>query len=192
MKNLVVFGPPGCGKGTQSANIVKRYELVHLSTGDIIRKEINANSAMGDLLNKFVSHGVLVPDNIILKEVYRFGLDHLNSKGIVFDGFPRNLYQAQMLDRIFHKKSMRIGLVISIDVPEDVLMSRIIERGKTSGRSDDTIEVMKNRLMVYQSQTQPVIDYYKKCNRLVLIDGTKPVDKVFEEIELIINERLYR
>ncbi len=192
MKNLVVFGPPGCGKGTQSANIVQRYGLVHLSTGDIIRKEIAGESAMGDLLNKFVSHGVLVPDNIILKEVYRFGLDHLRSNGIVFDGFPRNLYQAQMLDRIFHKKSMRIGLVISIDVPEDILMARIIERGKTSGRSDDTIEVMKNRLMVYQSQTQPVIDYYKKCNRLVLIDGTKAVNNVFDDIEQIINERLYR
>lgn len=192
MKNMVVFGPPGCGKGTQAAKIVENYGLVHLSTGDIIRREISKVTAMGDLLNKFVSHGVLVPDNIILKEVYRFGIDHLQSAGIVFDGFPRNLYQAQMLDRIFHKKSLRISLVISIDVPEEELINRILERGKTSGRTDDNIEVMKNRLMVYWSQTQPVIDYYKKCKRLVSVDGTKTVDEVFAEIESIINTRLIR
>lgn len=192
MKNMVIFGPPGCGKGTQSANIVEKYGLVHLSTGDIIRREISKITAMGDLLNKFVSHGVLVPDNIILKEVYRFGLNHLDSKGIVFDGFPRNLYQAQMLDRIFNKKSLRISLVVSIDVPEEELIKRILARGLTSGRADDNSEVMKNRLMVYWSQTQPVIDYYKKCKRLVSVDGTRSVNEVFAEIENIINTRLGR
>ncbi len=190
MFNMVVFGPPGCGKGTQAAKIVEKYGFLHVSTGDIIRRQISKGSAMGQLLEKFTSRGLLVPDQIILKEIWRFALEHQYEKGIIFDGFPRNLYQAQMLDRIFHKKEMRIGLVVSIDVPEEELMRRVIERGRTSGRSDDNAEVMHNRLLVYFGQTRPVIDYYRKNRRLVDIAGNRPVEVVAAEIDSAIANRI--
>ncbi len=175
---MVIFGPPGCGKGTQAARIVQTHGFLHISTGDLIRREIAAGTAMGELYNKFISRGMLVPDQIILKELYRYAITHSNAKGIIFDGFPRTLYQAQMLDRIFVKRKMKIGLVISIEVPEDELMKRVLERGKTSGRSDDNENIMNNRLMIYFSQTQPVIDYYRKTKRLVPVDGNQHIDTV--------------
>jgi len=190
MFNMVIFGPPGCGKGTQAARIVQTHGFLHISTGDLIRNEISAGTAMGELYNKFISRGMLVPDQIILKELYRFALNHVNSKGIIFDGFPRTLYQAQMLDRIFVKRKMKIGLVISIDVPEEELMSRVLERGKTSGRSDDNETIMNNRLMVYFSQTQPVIDYYRKTKRLVSIDGNQHIDTVAAIIDKTIRNHM--
>lgn len=190
MFNMVVFGPPGCGKGTQASKIVEKYGFLHVSTGDIIRRQISKATAMGQLLEKFTSRGLLVPDQIILKEIWRFAMQHQYEKGIIFDGFPRNLYQAQMLDRIFYKKEMRIELVVSIDVPEEELMRRVLERGKTSGRSDDNAEVMQNRLLVYFGQTQPVIDYYRKNRRLVSIKGSRPVDEVANNIEEAISKRL--
>ena len=111
MFNMVIFGPPGCGKGTQAARIVQAHGFLHISTGDLIRSEISAGTAMGDLYNKFISRGMLVPDQIILKELYRYALNHSNAKRIIFDGFPRIHYQAQMLDRIFIKRSYRKTLL---------------------------------------------------------------------------------
>jgi adenylate kinase len=190
MFNMVVFGPPGCGKGTQAAKIVEKYGFLHVSTGDIIRRQISKGTAMGQLLEKFTARGLLVPDSIILKEIWRFALEHQYEKGIIFDGFPRNLYQAQMLDRIFNKKEMRINLVVSIDVHEDELMRRVIERGKTSGRIDDNAEVMHNRLLVYFSQTQPVIEYYRKNKRLETVHGIQPVEQVASHIDAALQKRL--
>jgi adenylate kinase len=186
MYNMVIFGPPGCGKGTQAAKIVKNFGFLHVSTGDLIRKEIASGTQMGKLYNKFISRGMLVPDQLILKELYRFALNNKDASGMIFDGFPRTLYQAQMLDRIFFKKDMKIALVISIEVPEEKLIARIVERGKTSGRSDDNEVVMSNRLMVYFSQTQPVIDYYRKTKRLFSIDGDQSIDTVATIIDEII------
>lgn len=190
MFNMVVFGPPGCGKGTQATKIVEKYGFLHVSTGDIIRRQISKGTAMGQLLEKFTTRGLLVPDSIILKEIWRFALAHQYEKGIIFDGFPRNLYQAQMLDRIFNKKEMRINLVVSIDVHEEELMRRVIERGKTSGRTDDNAEVMHNRLLVYVSQTKPVIDYYRKNNRLETVHGIQPVEQVAAQIDAALQKRL--
>lgn len=189
MFNMVVFGPPGCGKGTQSKKIVEDFGFLHMSSGDLIRKEIRKNTAMGQFLEKFISRGLLVPDNIILKEIFRYWLQHLNAKGMVFDGFPRNLYQAQMMDHVFNKRNYEVELVISIEVPEDELIHRVIERGKDSGRADDTAEVMHNRLLIYQSQTRPVIDYYKKNKRLFTIDGQNPIEEVYTEIKSMISEK---
>lgn len=190
MFNMVVFGPPGCGKGTQAARIVENHGFLHVSTGDILRRQIASGNAMGELLEKFTSRGLLVPDQIILKEIWRFALRHQYEKGIIFDGFPRNLYQAQMLDRIFYKKEMRINLVVSIDVDEDELIRRVLERGKTSGRTDDNAEVMHNRLLVYVGQTRPVIDYYRRKKRLVEISGNRPVDEVAASIDLAIVHKM--
>ena len=190
MINIVLLGPPGCGKGTQAARIVQNHGLLHISTGDLIRNEINAGTAMGELFNKFISSGMLVPDQIILKELYRFALNNSDAKGFIFDGFPRTLYQAQMLDRIFVKRKMKIEIVISIDVPENELMKRVLERGKTSGRNDDNEMIMNNRLMVYFSQTQPVIDYYRKTKRLISIDGNQHIDTVAAIIDKTIRDHM--
>lgn len=192
MFNMVVFGPPGCGKGTQSAKIVEDFAFLHLSSGDIIRKEIKEGTAMGEFLEKFTNRGLLVPDNIILKEIYRYALNHQDSKGIVFDGFPRNLYQAQMLDKIFNKKELQIEIVVAIEVPEEELIKRVLERGKESGRSDDNAEVMHNRLLVYWSQTQPVIDYYKKNKRLYTIDGKQSIEQVHKDIHSLIAKKYHK
>ncbi|MBN2729693.1 MAG: adenylate kinase [Bacteroidales bacterium] len=189
MFNMVVFGPPGCGKGTQSKKIVEDFGFLHMSSGDLIRKEIRKNTAMGQFLEKFISRGLLVPDSIILKEIFRYWLQHLNAKGMVFDGFPRNLYQAQMMDKVFNKRKLGIELVISIEAPEDELIRRVIERGKDSGRTDDNAEVMHNRLLIYQSQTRPVIDYYKKNKRLFTVDGQNPIKEVYAEIKSLISEK---
>jgi len=187
---MVIFGPPGCGKGTQAARIVQAHGFLHISTGDLIRREISSGSAMGELYDKFISRGMLVPDQIILKELYRFALKHSNATGIIFDGFPRTLYQAQMLDRIFVKRKMKIGLVVSIEVHEDELMKRVLERGKTSGRNDDNESVMNNRLMIYFSQTQPVIEYYRKTKRLVSVDGNQHIDTVAAAIDKTIRNHM--
>jgi len=187
---MVIFGPPGCGKGTQAARIVQNHGFLHISTGDLIRREISSGSAMGELYDKFISRGMLVPDQIILKELYRFALKHNNATGIIFDGFPRTLYQAQMLDRIFVKRKMKIGLVVSIEVHEEELMKRVLERGKTSGRNDDNESVMNNRLMIYFSQTQPVIEYYRKTKRLVSVDGNQHIDTVAAAIDKTIRNHM--
>ncbi|PLW94984.1 MAG: adenylate kinase [Marinilabiliales bacterium] len=189
MFNMVVFGPPGCGKGTQSKKIIEEFGYRHMSSGDLIRKEIRKGTAMGQFLEKFISRGLLVPDGIIMKEIFRYWLRNLDTKGMVFDGFPRNLYQAQMMDRVFNKKGYDIELVISIEVPEDELIRRVIERGKDSGRADDNAEVMHNRLLVYQSQTRPVIEYYKKNKRLFAVDGQNPIEEVYAEIRQLIVDK---
>jgi len=191
MFNMVVFGPPGCGKGTQSKKIVEDFGFRHMSSGDIIRKEIRKGTAMGQFLEKFIDRGLLVPDDIILKEIFRYWLQHLNSKGMVFDGFPRNLYQAQMMDRVFGKRNLDIKLVISIEVPEEELIRRVVERGKDSGRSDDNPEIMHNRLLVYESQTRPVIEYYNKNKILHAVDGQKPIEVVYAEIRDAILQKFH-
>ncbi|NLL28702.1 MAG: adenylate kinase [Bacteroidales bacterium] len=183
MFNMVIFGPPGCGKGTQAAKIVENYNLLHISTGDLIRKEISQNTILGKIYDKFNRRGILVPDDLILKEIFRYAVMNRDAKGFVFDGFPRNLYQAQMLDRVFAKKQYKIELVVSIDVPEDELIARVLERGKTSGRIDDNEVVMHNRLLIYFSQTQPVIDYYKRTKRLYEVDGNQSIETVASLID---------
>ncbi len=182
MLNLIIHGPPGCGKGTQSAKIVKNYNLEHLSTGRIFRREIRNKTAIGELMKKFVDRGLLVPDAIVLRELYREAIYHIYSNGLVFDGFPRTFQQAEVFDKMLLKKKIRISLMISIEVEEHELVRRILNRKNTSGRSDDTLEVLKNRLDVYQKQTLAVIGYYKKRGKFVSVDGMADVDKVFEKI----------
>lgn len=190
MFNMVIFGPPGCGKGTQSKRVIDHYDFLHLSTGDLLRKEVASGSAMGELLSKFMDRGLLVPDSIVLRELFRYALAQQNYPGIVFDGFPRNLYQAQLLDRVFYKRELRIGLVISIEVEEEELEKRVIQRSLDSGRSDDVPDVMHNRLLVYWSQTSPVIKYYKRCKRLVTVNGMGSVDEVSSRIFEAIDNKM--
>lgn len=182
MLNLVIFGPPGSGKGTQSARIVEKYELIHLSTGDIFREEIANETPVGVIAKSFIDRGCLVPDEMVLKELYRRAYQHLDAKGLVFDGFPRTLVQSEMLDRLLVKKGIPISLVLSVDVEKDELHKRLMGRAVDSGRSDDNEQVIQKRLEVYTQQTMPLIEYYKAQGKLATINGMAPVDEVFGRI----------
>ncbi len=186
MFNMILFGPPGSGKGTQSKLVADTFGFLHLSTGELFRQEIANQTAMGDLVRKFIDRGLLIPDNIVMRELYRYALAHQDAPGIVFDGFPRNPDQAATLDKVFHKKELRIALVVSMIVPEDVLIQRVLERGKDSGRTDDNLEVMEKRLEVYRALTHPVINYYKKSHRLIEVEGNRPVNSVASDIRNIV------
>jgi len=190
MFTLVLLGPPGSGKGTQAQRIVEKYDFIHLSTGDVIREEICKGTKLGKKLQYFTSQGLLVPDDIILKQVWKYALKHEKGKGIIFDGFPRTLYQAMMLDRLFAKKNFSISLAIAIYVPEEKLFERIMRRAQEKSREDDNEFVLKNRLLVYYSQTQPVIDYYAKKGILKEINGDRSIDEVFYDISTTIDKAL--
>ena len=190
MFNMIMFGPPGSGKGTQSKLVANHFGFLHLSTGELFRQEIAAGSAMGELVKVFINRGLLIPDNIVMRELYRYALAHQDAPGIVFDGFPRNPDQAAMLDKVFHKKELRIALVVSIQVPDQELIQRVLERGKDSGRTDDNAQVMQKRLEVYREFTMPVINYYKKSKRLIEVDGSRPVEIVSGDIQSIVKQTM--
>jgi adenylate kinase len=190
MFNMIMFGPPGSGKGTQSKLVADYFKFLHLSTGELFRQEIAAGSAMGELVKVFINRGLLIPDNIVMRELYRYALAHQDAPGIAFDGFPRNPDQAAMLDKVFHKKELRIALVVSIQVPDQELIQRVLERGKDSGRTDDNAEIMQKRLEVYREFTLPVINYYKKSKRLVEVNGSRPVKIVSDDIKSIVTQAM--
>jgi adenylate kinase len=190
MFNMIIFGPPGSGKGTQSKIVSEHFGFLHLSTGDLFRNEIINKTALGDLIKAFINRGILVPDNIVMRELYRYALEHKDASGIVFDGFPRTPRQAANLDKVFHKKELRITLVISMQVPEEELIQRILGRGIDSGRADDNIEILHKRLEVYKTFTHPVIDYYKITGRLTEIDGTRDIQEVAADIREKVTEAM--
>lgn len=163
MKNIVIFGAPGAGKGTQSDKIIEKYGLGHISTGDVLRSEIKNGTELGKTAKGFIDNGQLIPDELmvnILASVYdSFGTDH---KGVIFDGFPRTTPQAEALKKMLSDRGHKIAAMIELDVPEEELMTRLINRGKESGRSDDNEETIKKRLNVYHTQTSPLIDWYEK------------------------------
>jgi adenylate kinase len=192
MFNLIVFGPPGSGKGTQSQIIAKKHGFLHLSTGDLFRKEMQQQTAMGQLAAKFIDRGMLVPDNIVMRELYRFALHHQDAPGIVFDGFPRTIEQAIVLDKVFHKKELKITLVIAMLVPEQELIHRVMERSKDSNRSDDNLHIIQKRLEVYRQQTHPVIDYYKTSKRLVEVNGSRPISIVSSDIDAVVTKAIQK
>ncbi len=182
MLNLVIFGPPGSGKGTQSSRIVQKYQLVHLSTGDLMREEMKKETPLGQQMRKYIDRGLLVPDEIVLKELYMYTSEHLDSPGFIFDGFPRTIVQAESLDQMLHGKGIPICLVISVEVDEEELFRRMMGRAEDSGRSDDNEDVIRRRLEVYKEQTLPLLSYYKKQGKMVSINGMAPVEEVFAKI----------
>lgn len=163
---------------------------MHLSTGDLFRKEIRQGTALGEIALKFISRGLLIPDNIVMRELYRYALMHQDAKGIVLDGFPRTIKQAETLDKVFFKKKIKISLVISIEVEEEELKRRIMGRAEDSGRSDDKPEIIKRRIQVYHEQTKPVIDFYKQNHLLETVSGMAEVDVVAARINRIIKKYL--
>lgn len=190
MLNIVIFGPPGSGKGTQSANIVEKYQLVHLSTGDLLREEMAKNSPLGIEVRKFIDKGLLVPDEIIIRELYEKASEHLDGQGMIFDGFPRTLVQAEMLDQMLNERGIPVNLVLSVEVEEEELFNRMMGRAQDSGRSDDQADVIRHRIEVYKNQTLPLIDYYRKQGKIAAINGMSPVPVVFQRITRAIDTYL--
>ncbi len=183
MKNIVIFGAPGSGKGTQSDKMIEKYGLNHISTGDVLRAEIKNGTELGKTAKGYIDNGQLIPDDLmvsILASVYdSFGRDH---KGVIFDGFPRTIPQAEALKQMLDERGDKVAAMIELDVPEEELMKRLILRGQQSGRADDNEETIKKRLVVYHSQTQPLIEWYKKEGIHYHINGLGELDRIFADI----------
>ena len=188
MKNIVIFGAPGSGKGTQSDKLIEKYGLNHISTGDVLRSEIRNETELGKTAQKYIDQGQLIPDDLmisILASVYDgFGRAH---KGVIFDGFPRTIPQAEALKAMLSERGDKVAAMLELDVPEDELMKRLILRGQQSGRADDNEETIKKRLVVYHSQTQPLIEWYKQEGLHHYINGSGPLERIFGDIQKVID-----
>lgn len=180
MKNIVIFGAPGAGKGTQSDFIVERYGLTHISTGDLLRKEIADQTPLGKRIKSIMDAGQLVNDDIVI-EMIDNAIAHDNN-GILFDGFPRNVAQAEILDKLLSKHGRSLTCMVHLDAPREELVRRMLERAKISGRSDDNEETIKHRLVEYENKTLPVASYYAKQNKEVIINGLGDIKHISEEI----------
>lgn len=192
MINIILCGAPGCGKGTQSEFIVDKYGLTHLSTGDLMRKEVASGSELGQLISSYTSQGQLVPDDVTIQLLEQ----HIESlpedtKGLIFDGFPRTLNQAVQLERLMKKRGDKTAVLIDINVPEEEIIRRLVERGKTSGRADDNLETIKKRLVVYHEQTRPVDDYYELMDKYVRIQGLGTISGIFGRICRVL-DKIYK
>jgi adenylate kinase len=188
MFNIVIFGPPGAGKGTQSKFIIDKYKLMHLSTGDILRAEIAGNTELGAEAKKLIEKGELVPDEMVIKMVKNKIDNNTDQKGFIFDGFPRTSEQAEALDGILGEKGTSVSVMISLEVQEDELVDRLLKRAEKEGRADDNIDVIKNRIKVYNSVTSQVADYYNKKNRYKSVDGTGSMEEIFDRICSAVDE----
>ncbi len=188
MKNIVIFGAPGSGKGTQSDLIISKYGLSHISTGDVLRNEIKNETELGKIAKQYIDNGQLIPDDLmtdILAKVYdSFGKDH---KGVIFDGFPRTIPQAKALKAMLEERGHKISAMIELDVPEAELTVRLVKRGQESGRSDDNEETIKKRLAVYHNQTAPLIEWYANEGIHYHIDGVGELDRIFADICKVID-----
>jgi len=190
MLNIALFGPPGAGKGTQSMLLLEKYNLTYISTGDILRAEIKAKSELGIEAKKLIDKGELVPDELIIQIIEKRIIENADSNGFLFDGFPRTMVQAYILEALLLKINATLNCMLCLDVPEDELMRRLLERGKISGRSDDNEVVIKSRLVEYNTKTFPVIDFYKVRDQYIPIDGTGTVEEVYELLTDAIDETL--
>src|SRR5574344_13184 len=188
MKNIVIFGAPGSGKGTQSDLLIKKYGFEHISTGDVLRSEITNGTELGKTAKSYIDKGQLIPDELmidILAKVYdSCRKDH---KGVIVDGFPRTIPQAEALKKMLAERGHKVAAMIELDVPEEELMKRLILRGQQSGRSDDNEETIKKRLNVYHNQTSPLIDWYKKEGIHHHIEGLGELDRIFSDICKVID-----
>ena len=189
MRNIVIFGAPGSGKGTQSDLIIEKYGLNHISTGDVLRGEIKNGTELGKVAKQYIDDGMLVPDTLIvdmLAKVYdTFGAQH---KGVIFDGFPRTVNQAEELKKMLAARGHKVAAMVELSVPEDELMTRLLKRGQESGRSDDNEETIKKRLNVYHDQTSPLIEWYEKEGIRHQINGLGELDRIFADICKVIDE----
>lgn len=191
MINVLIFGAPGSGKGTQSARIAQTFGLEHVSTGDILRKEIADQTSLGILAQDYIKEGHLVPDEDVVAMLEHHLEGKLGKvKGFIFDGFPRTIPQADALKRMLARHDCEVSIVLDLNVPEDELIRRLLERGKISGRSDDNLEAIKSRLVVYNSQTLPLKEYFRKEGTLTPINGLGDMDDIFASISEAIDSVL--
>jgi adenylate kinase len=190
MFNLVLFGPPGSGKGTQSEKIVTTYKLEHISTGDLLRDEVGRHTPLGTEAQKYMDQGLLVPDEVVIGMISGRIDESPNSRGFIFDGFPRTRPQAEALDKLLDFKNTKIHLVLALDVPEADLIKRLLGRGETSGRSDDNEEIITKRIKEYYAKTQLVANYYHELGKLERVTGDHSIDDTFKTLTKHINKYL--
>lgn len=183
MFNLVIFGAPGSGKGTQSEKLIDRYGLTHISTGEVLRAEIIAGTELGKIADSYISKGQLIPDDLMV-DILAAEVDRLRpqAQGFIFDGFPRTIPQAEALKKMLEERGEEVHSVIGLEVDDEELMERLIKRGQVSGRADDNAETIGNRLKVYHSTTAPLRDYYQKEGKYQRIEGSGHVDDIFSKI----------
>lgn len=191
MLNFIIFGAPGCGKGTQSAFLVEKYHLKHLSTGELLRTEIQSQTKIGKLADRYIKQGNLVPDDLIIHLLFDT-VDRYTPyvKGFIFDGFPRTVKQAVALEKEFEIRKNSVCCLFDIQVENDELIKRLLIRGETSGRTDDNLETINKRLDIYHVKTEPVIEFYKKLGKYRGINGTGEVVEIFNRISTIIDHEL--
>ena len=182
MLNIVIFGAPGSGKGTQSERIVEKYGINHISTGDVLRAEIKNGTELGKTAKGYIDQGQLIPDELMIDILASEFDSFKDSKGVIFDGFPRTIAQAEALKKMLAERGQDVSVMLDLEVPEDELMVRLIKRGKDSGRADDNEETIKKRLHVYHSQTAPLIDWYKNEKKYQHINGLGTMEGIFAEI----------
>jgi adenylate kinase len=183
MLNIVLFGPPGAGKGTQSMSLIKKYSLIHLSTGDILRSEIANGTALGLEAKKLMDQGMLVPDEVVIGMISSKLDATKNAKGFIFDGFPRTVAQAEALDKMLKEKNIAISLMLALEVENDELVKRLLARGKDSGRADDANpEIIQKRITEYNNKTVPLIDYYKEQTKYHPVYGIGDIEDIFSQI----------
>jgi adenylate kinase len=188
MFNLILFGPPGSGKGTQSEKLIAKYHLKHLSTGDLLRSEISRKTTLGLEAKKFMDKGNLVPDEVVIGMINDALDNNSEAKGFLFDGFPRTAIQAQELDKLLTRKNTCIDVMLALNVSEDELIHRLLKRGETSGRTDDNNEqVIRARIAEYHKKTATVADHYQKANKVVMVKGEGTVEEIFERLSGEIN-----
>ena len=177
MLNIALFGPPGAGKGTQSKYLVEKYNLTYISTGDILRQEIEEGSVLGNKAKDIISKGGLASDDLIVQIIEKRIVSE-NKDGILFDGFPRTVVQAYILDGLLLKLDTQLSFMLSLEVPTEELISRLVERGKSSNRPDDNLEVIQKRLKEYQDKTMPLISFYKEKGKYISINGVGNINSI--------------
>jgi adenylate kinase len=190
MFNLILFGPPGSGKGTQSLRIAEKYNLVHLSTGDVFRREIKNQSPLGMKVQSIIEKGELVPDDLLL-DILRSAFQQAgNSEGFCLDGFPRTIRQAGDLDKLLVEKGEQVSLVLALEVDEEEVVKRLLKRAQLEGRKDDTGDVIRNRMKVYHAQTHPLMEYYDRQGKFISVHGVGSIDDIFAGICKVIDKSI--
>lgn len=183
MLNLVLFGPPGAGKGTQSEKLIRRYNLIHLSTGDLLRAERKEGTELGKKADAYISRGELVPDDVVIGMISQKIEHNLTAPGFIFDGFPRTIAQAKALDEVLSGHRLSITLMLALEVEEQELKKRLLLRGQASGRADDQdLTIIENRIRVYQAETSPVKSYYESMNKYKGVNGIGEIESIFAEL----------
>ena len=187
--NLVLFGGPGSGKGTQSEKLIKEYGLHHISTGEVLRDHIRRETELGKIAKEYIDEGQLIPDDLMIRILDDVLEKEAKEKpGVIFDGFPRTIPQAEALKELLRKRGSDLHAVVGLEVPEEELVKRMLNRGKETGRADDNEDTIKKRLKVYHDQTSPLKDYYKKENKYIHIDGMGDIEKIYENISSHLNK----